>query len=215
MGDVEIVGHSFVKRLVNYTAQPQNANLNLDTSKHTVTISNTYSKGNIVFVEHVEKYLWENKDRIAKSACVMIDISSNDICERYRGHPDKLASRVHALALLIRTWGVKTVGLWQCLWRHGDACLPRDVRLARTATQREIDLAEVDYNVWVDIYNTKLRAFCIEDEQHGLEFLQFEGLRGGFPDNLPDGIHLHPSLVPQYAVNMRRQAIRMCKKAKK
>ena len=156
----------------------------------------------------------ENMDLISKAACVLIDISTNDICERYRGHPDKLANRVHNLALQIRIWGAKTVGLWECLWRHGDACLPRDIRLAGNASQDEINRAEVDFNVWVDDYNTKLRAYCIEDEDLGLEFLKYEGLRGGFPDNLPDGVHIHPSLVPQYFKNMRRQAIRMCRKAR-
>ena len=214
MGDVEIVGHSFVKRLVSYTAQPQFANLNMDPNNHTVTIESTYSKGKIVFVEHLERYLYENKDRISKAACVMWDISSNDICERYRGHPVELADRVHTLALLVRTWGAKTVGIWECLWRHGDACLPRDRRLAGNASLSEIHSAEVDYNCWVDDYNTKMWALCLEDEEFGLEFLKYEGLRGGFPDNLPDGIHIHPSLVPKYYTNMRRQAIRMCRKAR-
>ena len=214
MGDIEIAGHSFVKRLVNWCAQPQYANLELNTAQHSVNISCNYSKGQIVFVDHLERYLHEHKDRIAQADCVLLDISSNDLGEAYRNRPVQLANRVHNLALLIRTWGAKTVGIWECLWRHGDACLPRDVRLARTATQREIMEAEVDYNVWVDDYNTKLRAFCIEDEDLGLEFLKYEGLRGGFPDNLPDGIHIHPSLVPKYYTNMRRQAIRLCRKAR-
>ena len=214
MGDIEIVGHSFVKRLVNWCAQPQYSNLELTPDRHTVVMECNYSKGQIVFVEHLDRYLQENSDRISKADCVLWDISSNDLCERYRDHPVQLADRVHTLALRTRVWGAKTVGIWECLWRHGDACLPRDIRRAGTATQREIMQAEVDYNTWVDIYNTKLRAFCIEDEDLGLEFLKYEGLRGGFPDNLPDGIHIHPSLVKKYYTNMRRQAIRLCRKAR-
>lgn len=184
---VEIVGHSFVRRFgVFLQADDSNCNLGLDIRKYKVTL---HGFGGLSL--HQQGRLHSVDARLAGADLVVVDIGSNDLCDRlYRPEQFALDLIVYA-KFLLESVSVRKVVICQQLLRREDVT------------------PYPEYNAHIVEANIELRT-RIEESNCPIFFWKHIGMwNSSVPVLGQDGIHLSmESGYPKYLRSLRSCIIR-------
>ena len=212
-----VFGHSFVRTCQAMCENnDQYANLGLDMDTTPVYWAGSYDGIDVVHVHQIQEWMSRYKIYAKNTHLILIDLSSNDIKGFYNRAGITLVCEMFTRALELREAGVRRVAIFECLERRGLGCVP--VRLHDVADQDTIDAYQKDYNDTVAAYNDQLSRLIKETEgRAGIVFLKWKGIHQEHTslDYLAtDGIHLRPGMRHTYWLNLRRNCIRECKKAR-
>ena len=204
-----LLGHSYVRSARRYISDHQSyRNLKLQDGD---VMFESYARGKkILFVEDVEAWIHDHPLHIKFASVIAIEISSNDLQEKYHKDPWGLADKVFKIAQRLRRAGALRVVLMQCLYRQGSAAIPHwDQDLSRRNRRRCMD----SFNKSVRIYNSLLKYKC-KTHDGTIVFRKQYGLKQNWRYVLKDGIHIRSSAMPKYLNNLRSCFIAQAIKSK-
>ena len=137
--NVVVIGHSFVKY-----------NLGLDVQTTPVYYVDILNSDGVDFKAQIYDWIKLYPDYVKNTNLVLVDLATNDLKSWYKDDGRSLACHMFRAAAYLRNAGAQTVGLFECLYRDGLACLPVHMR-AQAATTR--------FNLSVDEFNNQLELF--------------------------------------------------------
>jgi len=206
--NVVVAGHSFVRRLQDYTFNmPFQRNLGL--FNHTQEV----------------KFLLENTlgDRLrtlpdlatdprAIFQCfntvdiVVVDLGCNDLNAHEEVNPRFLADYVVDVAECLVAHGAKSVIIAEMMYRSGRGAICRNMSPYSNTAR-----AEEAFNARVEEYNAHVKVLTIN--KWNISFLHQKGMVLKWREGLdPDGVHLTTQAMVHYASNMGRAIIRTTRK---
>ena len=214
---VIVFGHSFVRSCQEMCEEDDTyANLGLNMDSTPVYWCGQYAGEDVVFVHQIKEWLDKYSIYAKNTHLMLVDLASNDVKGFYNNDGVSLACEMFTRALELRDAGVKRVAIFECLERDGLGCVPR--RLHNIANQDTIQSYVEQYNTTVSTYNDQLSRLISEtNDRVGIEFLKWKGIHQEHTSLqylCPDGIHLRDGLKHTYWLNLRRNCIRQCKKAR-
>ena len=199
------LGHSFIRKLQNYTRTAPRINLGLTRSE--VILVGRLEEVNISYAYQVEKYIDRHAMEMSLIDVLGIDVACNDLLSRVLFlEPIILAIYVYRIARKARYYGVKRVFILEALFHYGRAAVPHWRQHVRDPG--EIARAQRDYNMAITAYNRHLQYLCrngdgtvVVRRQRGLHIHWLGCLA-------EDGCHMNANGMVRYYRNMRSTFIK-------
>ena len=134
--NVVVIGHSFVRELREKGEDdPAYYNLGLDQDITPVYYVDRINGDNVVFAAQIYDWMRLYPDYVKNTNLVLLDLSTNDLKSWYKDDGQSLACHLFTAALRLRDAGVNRVGIYECLYRDGLACVPAHMRNHATPAQ--------------------------------------------------------------------------------
>ncbi len=197
MKTVLIIGHSFVRRMIQH-----NMDFSLDTTRASITLCGHIANRPLVTIEQ----LWNDFQWVLNNYGVpdvaVIFLGSNDLCNRLR--PVDYSCQIVAVAQEFKSMGTKQVLFPEVLPRYGlnafNAC-PQFLTTFDIVSEKD---AEKIYYHRVLKFNRYVKLSCAVP---GFRFVRMRGLHRGLRAYLDDGIHLSAKGRKKMRASLRREII--------